>query len=109
MNDDALGIPSVGASIRIDKNLHVQLFHQGNPVPHPEWFRKKNNLDCTLTSCGQLINFVAFIKASVKPSILDELQKIRNINPKGRPPFSAEVMRFAIRLLYTSKQAMMLY
>ena len=103
--DDALGIPSVGASIRIDRNLHVKLFHQGNPVPHPEWFRKKNNSDCTLTSRGQLINFVAYIKSFVKPSILDELQKIRNINPKGRPPFSAEVMRFAIRLRYTSKQA----
>jgi hypothetical protein len=103
--DDDIGIPVVGTSIRIDEKLHVKLFYEGSPVPQPEWFRKKNNNDSTLTSRGMLVNFVAYIKSSVKPSLLEELLKLKNMQPKGRPPFSAEVMRFALRLRYTSKQA----
>ena len=103
--DDDMGIPKVGTAIRIDQKLHVKLFYEGSPVPQPEWFRKKNKTDSTLTSRGMLVNFVAYIKATVKPSLLDELSKLKNIQPKGRPPFSAEVMRFALRLRYTSRQA----
>ena len=104
MKDDELA-PYVNASIRVDKDLHVKLSLKGNPVPHPEWFRKNNNTDCKLTSRGMLENFVAHIKASTDTSMLDELQHIRNMDPKGRPPFSSELLRFAIRLRYTSKQA----
>ena len=102
---DDTGIPFVETAIQVDRKMHVKLFHEGNPVPQPEWFRKNNNTDCKLTSRGMLVNFVSYVKASVKPSLLDELQKIRNMQPKGRPPFSAEVMRFALRVRYTSKTA----
>ena len=103
--NDELGIPKVGTAIRIDHKLHVKLFYEGSPVPQPEWFRKKNKTDSTLTSRGMLVNFVAYVKATVKPSLLDELSKLKNMQPRGRPPFSAEVMRFALRLRYTSRQA----
>lgn len=105
MKDDEFDIPYVNASIRVDEKLHVKLFLKGIPVPHPEWFRKNNNIDCKLTSRGMLENFATHIKASTKLSLLDELQKIKHLDPKGRPPFSADVMRFALRLRYTSKQA----
>ena len=98
---DDTGIPFVETAIQVDSNMHVKLFHEGNPVPQPEWFRKNNNTDCKLTSRGMLVNFVSYVKASVKPSLLDELQKIRNMQPKGRPPFSAEVMRFALDVFAT--------
>ncbi len=94
-NIDELGIPFVNASIRVDEDLHVKLFLKGNPVPHPQWFRKNNHTDCKLTSRGQLTNFVTHIHSSSKKTLLDELQQINNMEPKGRPPFSADVMRFA--------------
>ena len=59
--DDDMGIPKVGTAIRIDQKLHVKLFYEGSPVPQPEWFRKKNKTDSTLTSRGMLVNFVAYI------------------------------------------------
>ena len=99
MKADEFDNPYVNASIRVDENLHVKLFLKGISVPHPQWFRKNNNVDCKLTSRGMLDNFAAHIKASTKVSLLNELQSIKNFNPKGRPPFSAEVMRFALRPL----------
>ena len=38
-------------------------------------------------------------------SILNELQKIQGYKPKGRPPFSADLIRYALLLRYTSRQA----
>ena len=38
-------------------------------------------------------------------SILNKLQKRQHYKPKGRPPFSADLIRFALLLRYTSRQA----
>ena len=105
VSKDELGVPLVRAAIRVDSQLHVRLFLEGNPVPQPEWFRKGNNQNSKLTSRGGLINLVNHIRGWESKSLLDELHKIRNMKPQGRPPYSPDMLRFALRIRYTSKQA----
>ena len=81
--DELAGVPTVSAAIRVDSDVHVKLFSEGNPVPHPQWFRKNNNVDCKLASKGSLINFVNHIHSSAKISLLDELLRIQNYQKKG--------------------------
>ena len=59
-----------------------------------------------------LENFPTYIKNVVEEdpySILNELQnelqKRQQYEPKGRPPFSADLIRYALLLCYTSRQA----
>ena len=53
-------------------------------------------------------NWKIFLKNNVKNDsyeILEELQKRRYYKPKGRPPYSAAIIRYALLLRYTSLQA----
>ena len=43
--------------------------------------------------------------AEKKNTILDEIHSIQYYKPKGRKPYSSEVLRFALLQRYTSKQA----
>ena len=55
-----------------------------------------------------LKNFPTYIKNVVEEdpySILNELQKRQHYKPKGRPPFSADLICYALLLHYTSRQA----
>ena len=59
-----------------------------------------------------LENFPTCIKNVVEEdpySILNELQKRQHYKPKGRPPFSADLICYALQLRYTSKQAYKLF
>ena len=88
--------PSINECIRIDRNLHVQLQCNGNPISLPQWFIHGNN--AKLTKFSVLENFPTYIKNVVEEdpySILNELQK-RHYKPKGRPPFSADLIRYAL-------------
>ena len=40
------GVPEITEIIKVDPDLHVQLFHKGSPVPLPHWFTKGS--DCKL-------------------------------------------------------------
>ena len=40
------GIPDVTEAIKVDQDLHVQLFYKGSPIPLPDFFRKGG--DCKL-------------------------------------------------------------
>ena len=100
------GIPEITESIKIDKQLHVKLYFKGLPVPLPEWFRQGNNVSCVLTSKSMLDNFPSYIKTVIAPTftnILDELRELRYYKSKGRPPYSAELVRYALYLRYTSR------
>ena len=86
--------------------MHVQLQFKGNPVPLPEWFVKGHN--AKLTKFSMLDNFPSYLKniAEEHPeSILTELEKRQYYKPKGRPPYSTQVIRYALLLRYTSLQA----
>ena len=61
-----------------------------------------------LQNFSMLENFPTYIKnvAEEDPfSISNELQKRQHYKPKGCPPFSADLIRYALRLRYTSRQA----
>ena len=100
------GFPRVCESIKINKELHVELQFNGNPVPLPPWFIKGRN--ATLTRVSMLENLPAYIRnvaVETPYTLLDEMNARRNYKPKGRPPFSAAMIRFALHLRHTSAQA----
>ena len=98
--------PAIYETIKIDKDLHIQLQYNGNRVPLPQFFVKSHN--AKLTRFTMLENFPNYIKNSAEEhpySILDELRKRQHYKPKGRPPYSSELIRYALLLRYTSAQA----
>ena len=102
------GMPQVTQSIIVDVNMHVKLFYKDSPIPLPEWFRQGQSNNCKLTDIGQLQNFPIYIvnRVSEMPrEILQEMQKIQYIKAKGRPPYSSELIRFALMQRYTSRQS----
>ena len=102
------GIPQVTQSIIVDVNLHVKLFYKHSPILLPEWFRQGQSTNCKLTDVAQLENVPAYIvnRVSEMPrEILKEMQKIQYIKAKGRPPYSSNLIRFALMPRYTSRQS----
>ena len=102
LNTDELSIPEVTECIRIDKNLHVRLFYKRSPLPLPQWFRYGR--DCRLTNKTMLENFPSYIgreNENFSP-IFEELQQIKF---KKKPIYSANIIRYALMLRYSSLQA----
>ena len=52
-------MPQIMESIKVDKNLKVELQYMGNPVPLPPWFVTCR--DAKLNHLTQLENFPAYI------------------------------------------------
>ena len=55
-----------------------------------------------------LHNFPSYIQnvaSSIPHCLLDEMKERMYYKPKGRPPYSAEMIRYALHLRYTSLQA----
>ena len=74
-------------SIRIDKDLFVQLQYVGIPLLLPSWFVNGH-------------------KAKLDTVLLDELKLYRELyRPTGRSPFSVSIIHFALHLRHTSLQA----
>ena len=100
--------PKILESIKVDKDLHVQLQYNGEPIPLPPWFIESRQCNARLTRVSMLDNLPSYIRnvASETPfSLLDELKSRKNYKPKGQPPYSAAMLRFALHLRYTSAQA----
>ena len=102
------GAPEVTETIVVDKLLHVKLFKYSSPLPLPEFFRKRGN--CLLKNKSVLENFPPYIRKynaikNIPEEILAELEEIRSKKPDGRPKFSANLLRYALLLYYTSSQA----
>ena len=98
--------PTVLELIRIDDDLHVQLQYNGIPLPLPSWFVKGHN--ARLDKLSMLENFPPYIRSTAienQQVLLNELKERELYKPKGRPPFSASMIRFALHLRYTSLQA----
>lgn len=93
-------------SIKINTELHVQLFHKNSSIPLPEWFKRLNR--CKLTSVSILDNLVSYmhnIAQEQSTVLLDEMKQICYYQRKGRKPYSSEMLRFALMQRYTSRQA----
>ena len=102
------GFPVILESIKVDDNLHVQLQYNGHAVPLPAWFTAGRN--ASLTRFSQLNEFPNAIRivaesSETSRSLLSEMLDMANYKPKGRPPYSSAMIRFALHLRYTSFQA----
>ena len=97
--------PVVRSAIKIDKDLHVQLQVYGNPVPLPTWFTQGRS--AKLTTLSMLENFPNYLQNVISSdgNLIQKLQRRQHYKPKGRPPYSYEMIRFALLLRYTSSQA----
>ena len=104
--DETTSFPRVFGSIKIDEQLHVQLQCNGNPIPLPLWFIQ--GTDAKLRRFSQLENFPNEISVAASKdsySLIDELEQRRHYKPKGRPPYSSSMIRYALLLRYTSLAA----
>ena len=104
--DENTGFPKILESIKVDKNMHVQLQYNGYPLPLPPWFVRGSN--ACLKRKSDLENFPSYIKSICdgnENSLIHEMQERLNYKPKGRPPYSSQMIRFALHLRYTSLQA----
>ena len=97
-----LSVPEVTDCIRIDSEMHVKLFYKGSPIPLPEWFRKGSK--CTLTSKDMLQNFPTYIRQESE-RLSDVLEELRGLKFKKKPVYSANLIRYALMLRYTSLAA----
>ena len=106
--DKKTEFPKLLESIKIDENMHVQLQFNGDPVPLPTWFIDHSHGNAKLTRISMIANIITHMQnvtSDTEYSLLDELKERKNFKPKGRPPYSTGMLRFALHLRYTSAQA----
>ena len=99
------GFPSIKEAIKIVSELHVQLQFCGCSVPLPVWHVKGRNGKITHNSMLQ--NIPGYLRNTSMESstpIMDDLLQRQYYKAKGRPLFSAELMRYELLLRYTSAQ-----
>ena len=97
---DDLPAPKVTVCICVDSDLHVKLYYQGNRVPLPAWFRY--GTQAKLTSRSMLENFPNYVENEYEKHgfILEELNNLQFI--KRNPVYSANMIRYALMLRYSS-------
>ena len=72
-------------------------------VPLPSWF--VNGRNAKLTRYSMLQNFPSYFNSFNENKIIAEMSKLQHYSSKGRPPYSSDMIRFALLLRYTSGQA----
>ena len=102
-----LSFPQVSETIAVDKMLRVELFSVASPCL-PESFRKGS--DCCLRKKLMLENFPSYIRnffevKKLPDDTLSELELIRYKKPVDKSKYSANMLRYALLLRYTSAQA----
>ena len=104
--DEETDFPSICECIKIDADLHVKLQYNGNSLPLPKRFVHGRSAKLTRISMLQnLPSYIACIRDEHTSSILEELVKRQHYKASGRPPYSPEIIRYALLLIYTSPQA----
>ena len=104
--DTVTGFPNITQAIKIDSDLNVQLQSKGCSVPLPTWLVKGRSANLTRFSMLENIpSYLNNVVAEHPTSILEEIRKRQMYKPKGRPPYSPEVIRYSLLLRYTSPQA----
>ena len=98
-------MPEVLGAIVIDSSLHVKLSFKGHRLPYPSWIRCLPN--CVLTKKSQVTELFNYVKNCGEETksfaLLDELKA--SCYSQGSVPYSTEIIRFALRLRYTSLAA----
>ena len=100
------GIAIVKECIHIDSNLTVKLSYEGCNIPLPSYIARAEG--SKLTSLDMLTNLPVYCKhaeGTCETNVIKELLKLQYNNPKGRPPYSTTVLRFALMMRYTSNSA----
>ena len=100
------GIATVKECIHIDGKLNVKLSYEGSPIPLPSYIDRAEG--SRLTSLDMLTNLPVYCKnaeGTCESDVIKELIKLQYYDPKGRPPYSANVLRFALIMRYTSNSA----
>ena len=95
-------VATVKECVHVDSNLHVKLSYEGCPIPLPGYIDRAKG--SKLTSLDMLTNLPVYCKdveATCETNIISELLNLQYCNPKGRPPYSTTVLRFALILRYT--------
>ena len=91
-------------AIEIDEGLKVQLQFGGKPVSLPTWF--VSGRSAILDGYALLNNFPNYLQSFHEKhkgfNMLHELNNRQFFQPKGGPPFSSSISRFALLLRYTS-------
>ena len=100
---DNLSIPSITECIRIDYDLHVQLFYKGSPIPLPNWFRKGSG--CKLTYKDMLTNFSSYLHTSCEEHRCEILLELQKLNFRKSPVYSANLIRYSLLLRHSSLPA----
>ena len=101
--DEITKIPVIHGSIMVDGNLHISLSYLGYHVPRVVSF-------CpwlSIVKKSALENIPQYLRSKgveMNP-ILKELNDIQHYKPQGRPPYSSQLIRYAILLRYTSYQS----
>ena len=95
-------MPEVTHYIKIDEGLHVKLFYKGSPLPVPAWFCKGRS--ATVTNKSILQNCIPNMKEEVGKfgSVLEE---VHNFKYQTHPMYSANLIRYALSLRYSSLSA----
>ena len=103
--DEKSRFPWILEAIKVDSELHVELQYKNNCVPLPKWFTQGRN--AKLTSLSMLHKFHSYLcnLESKADDFLLELSNRQHYLPNEQPPYSCEMMRFALLLRYTSGRA----
>ena len=103
--DTVTHFPKILESIKVDSDLRVYLQYNGIPIPLPQWFIQHS---VKMTKIRMLENFTPYIRRSQSAenyrSIFEQLRERQFYKPKGRPPYSADIICYALHLRYTSLQ-----
>ena len=102
IEDNACSVPVVTYCIKIDKELHVKLFYKGSPLHLPAWVCKGRN--ATFTSKSMLQNFIPYIK-EIGEKFGSVLEEVYTLKYQTHPMYSANLIRYALSLRYSSLSA----
>ena len=100
------GIATVKECIHIDDNINVKLSYEGCHIPLPNYIDRAEG--SRLTSLNMLSNLPVHcrnVEGTCETNVIKELLQLQYYNPKGRPPYSTSVLRFALIMRYTSNSA----
>ena len=102
-HDYVTSVPQIFEVIVIDEKLHANLSFKGNHIPLPNFLRANH---CVVNKFSILENLPAYIRAKANEAnpVLEELNEIKHFAPKGRPVYSANIIRWALLLRHTSAQ-----
>ena len=91
-------------AIVIDTSLHVKLSYKGRRLTYPPWIRCLPH--CALTKKSQVLELFNYVKNCGETSEQTFLEELKSASySQGSVPYSSEIIRFALRLRYTSLSA----